>query len=188
MARKKKSAGGRSKSRKVAKKRVSLASVRSGAKSAAKRRTASKKAVQNKLASSVSDRKARVTEITTRSAAARRTPAEKSSRTLRSSLGTRGNGSRLESVEEPKGLGARSGGQSGALQGLSDVEDAESESVDELLEEGNAFEAEVVQGVEDAPNADEGEVKVHDRKEQDTGEEYRENQDRPWSDRGSRDR
>jgi hypothetical protein len=36
---------------------------------------------------------------------------------------------------------SRSGGQSGDLQGLSNVEGADSESVDELLEEGNAFEA-----------------------------------------------
>src|SRR5580692_3188246 len=47
-------------------------------------------------------------------------------------------------VFEPKGLDARSGGQSGDLQGLSNRAGADSESVDELLEEGNAFEAEVV--------------------------------------------
>ena len=35
-----------------------------------------------------------------------------------------------------------------------------SESVDELLEQGNAFEAEVVKGVEDAGDADEGEFKT----------------------------
>src|SRR5580693_7775229 len=43
---------------------------------------------------------------------------------------------------EPKGLGANSGGQSGDLQGLSNSAGADSESVDELLEEGNAFEDE----------------------------------------------
>src|SRR5271168_1321491 len=48
----------------------------------------------------------------------------------------------------PEGSGVRSG-QSGDLQGLSNVQGADSESVDELLEEGNAFEAEVVTGVED---------------------------------------
>jgi hypothetical protein len=53
-----------------------------------------------------------------------------------------------------EGLRARSGGQSGDLQGLSNREGADSESVDELLEEGNAFEADVVKGVEDA--VDEG--------------------------------
>ena len=41
-------------------------------------------------------------------------------------------------------------GQAGDLQGISDVEDADSESVEELLEDGQAFEAEIVEGVEDA--------------------------------------
>lgn len=62
----------------------------------------------------------------------------------------------------PVGLGARSGGQSGDLQGLSNLESADSESVDELLEEGNAFEAEIVKGVEDAEDADESEVHTHE--------------------------
>ena len=75
-------------------------------------------------------------------------------------------------VFEPKGLGARSGGQSGDLQGLSGLEGADSESVGELLEEGNAFEAEVVKGVEDAGDADEGEVKTHEVPEDDVPEEY----------------
>jgi hypothetical protein len=61
-----------------------------------------------------------------------------------------------------EGRGARSGEQSGDLQGLSNVEGADSESVDELLEEGNAFEADVVKGVEDAEDADEGEVRTHE--------------------------
>jgi hypothetical protein len=61
-----------------------------------------------------------------------------------------------------EGLGARSGEQSGDLQGLSNIEGADSESVDELLEEGNAFEAEVVKGVEDAGDADGGEVRTHE--------------------------
>ncbi len=75
-------------------------------------------------------------------------------------------------VFEPKGLGARSGGQSGDLQGLSNREGADSESVDELLEEGNAFEAEVVKGIEDVPDADEGEVRTHEVPEDDVPEEY----------------
>jgi hypothetical protein len=75
-------------------------------------------------------------------------------------------------VFEPKGLGARSGGQSGDLQGLSNRACADSESVDELLEEGNAFEAEVVKGVEDVPDADEGEVHTHEVPEDDVPEEY----------------
>ena len=60
---------------------------------------------------------------------------------------------------------SRSGGQSGDLQGLSTGEGAASESVDEFLEEGNAFEADVVKGVEDA--GDEGEVHTHEVPEDD---------------------
>jgi hypothetical protein len=73
---------------------------------------------------------------------------------------------------EAVGLGARSGRQSGDLQGLSNVGRANSESVDELLEEGNSFEAEVVKGVEDAGDADEGEVHTHEVPEDDVPGEY----------------
>lgn len=72
--------------------------------------------------------------------------------------------------------GLRSAGQSGDLQGLSDVESADSESVDELLEEGDAFEAEAVAGVQHADDEDEREVHTHEVPEDDVPEEYR-NQD-----------
>ena len=72
-----------------------------------------------------------------------------------------------------EGLLPRSGGQSGDLQGLSNRAGANSESVDELLEEGNAFEAEVVKGVQDADDADEGEVHTHEVPEDDVPGEYR---------------
>ena len=68
-----------------------------------------------------------------------------------------------------EGLGARPGEQSGDLQGLSNVQGADSESVDELLEEGNAFEADVVKGVEDA---DAGEVRTHEVPQDDVPGEY----------------
>jgi hypothetical protein len=90
---------------------------------------------------------------------------------------TRGKSERESSLAfEPAGLGARSGGQSGDLQGLSNTGGADSESVDELLEEGNAFEAEVVKGVEDVPDADEGGVKTHEVPEDDVPEEYQDNE------------
>ena len=60
----------------------------------------------------------------------------------------------------------------GRLQGLSDVQGADSESVDELLEEGNTFEADVVKGVEDAGDADEGEVRTHEVPQDDVPGEY----------------
>jgi hypothetical protein len=66
----------------------------------------------------------------------------------------------------------RSGGQSGDLQGLSNVESADSESVDELLEEGNAFEADAVKGVEDAGDFDEREIHTHEVPEDDVPGEY----------------
>jgi hypothetical protein len=71
-----------------------------------------------------------------------------------------------------EGLGPQSGEQSGDLQGLSNVEGADSESVDELLEEGNAFEADVVKGVEDAGDADEMEVRTHEVPQDDVPGEY----------------
>lgn len=71
-----------------------------------------------------------------------------------------------------EGLGAQSGEQSGDLQGLSNVQGADSESVDELLGEGNAFEADVVKGVEDAGDADEGEVRTHEVPQDDVPGEY----------------
>jgi hypothetical protein len=83
----------------------------------------------------------------------------------------RGNAEDVDTLNfTPVGRGARSAGQSGSLQGLSDVESADSESVDELIEEGNAFEAEVIKGVEDAP--DEEEVHTHEVPEDDVPGEY----------------
>jgi hypothetical protein len=69
-------------------------------------------------------------------------------------------------------LGARSGEQGGDLQGLSNVQGADSESVDELLKQGNAFEADVVKGVEDAGDADEEEVRSHEGPQDDVPGKY----------------
>jgi hypothetical protein len=55
---------------------------------------------------------------------------------------------------------------------LSDVESADSESVDELVEEGNAFEAGVVAGVEEAGDRGEREVRTHEVPEDDVPSEY----------------
>ena len=75
---------------------------------------------------------------------------------------------------QPQGVGARSGGQAGDTQALPGVEGAASESVEELLAEGNAYEAEVVKGVEDADRKEEREVETHEVPEDDVPEEYRE--------------
>jgi len=78
-----------------------------------------------------------------------------------------------EEAKEPQGLGPESAGQSGDLQGLSEVADVDSESVEELVEEGQSLEAAAVEGVEDAPDADVQEVRVRERPEDDVPEEYR---------------
>jgi hypothetical protein len=69
-------------------------------------------------------------------------------------------------------LGPDSAGQAGDTQGLSDLPDADSESVEELLEEGNTFEADVIQGVEDAKSPDVSEVKTREVPEDDVPDEY----------------
>ncbi len=66
----------------------------------------------------------------------------------------------------------RSSKDIGDVQGLRDVESADSESVDELLEEGNAFEADIVEGVEQAEADQEEEVHTHEVPQDDVPEEY----------------
>jgi hypothetical protein len=65
-----------------------------------------------------------------------------------------------------------SAGQSGDTQGLSHVAEAGSESVEELLEEGQSFEAEAIGGVENAPDPDVAEVHTRQFPEDDVPAEY----------------
>ena len=67
---------------------------------------------------------------------------------------------------------ARSAGQSGDVQGLSRRALVDSESVEELVEEGQAREAAAISGVEDAPDPDEAEVRTRQVPEDDVPEEY----------------
>jgi len=71
-----------------------------------------------------------------------------------------------------RGLGPESGGQSGDTQGLSRRSYDDSESVEELMEEGQYMEAEAVSGVENARDADQGEVRTREVLEDDVPEEY----------------
>jgi len=70
-----------------------------------------------------------------------------------------------------RGLDAHSAGQSGDTQGLSNAQEADSESVEELVEEGQDFEAGVVSGVEDA-EANQREVRTRQVREDDVPLEY----------------
>jgi hypothetical protein len=65
-----------------------------------------------------------------------------------------------------------SAGQSGDLQEIPDAADADSESVEELLEEGNSFEAAAVYGVENAKDPDVSEVTTHEVPADDVPKEY----------------
>jgi len=64
-------------------------------------------------------------------------------------------------AEPGAGLGAEAGGQSGDTMGLEREEISGPESVEELSEEGQDYEAELVAGVEEAPDADQGGVRTH---------------------------
>jgi N utilization substance protein A len=71
----------------------------------------------------------------------------------------------LEGGGDDSPEGPDSGGMSGDVEGLNEEAEASDQSVEELVEDGQYFEAEVIDGVENAPNADEGEVHVHERPE-----------------------
>ena len=62
--------------------------------------------------------------------------------------------------------------QSGDLEGLSRTEQADSQSVEELVEEGNTVEAGAVAGVEQADDQDTKEVHTHEVPEDDVPGEY----------------
>ncbi|MCU1236786.1 MAG: hypothetical protein JWP63_4753 [Candidatus Solibacter sp.] len=67
---------------------------------------------------------------------------------------------------KPKGTGPDAAGQSGDTQGINDPDE------EALLEEGQFYEAELEESVEDAPPADEGGIRVREVPEDDVPEEY----------------
>jgi hypothetical protein len=147
----KKSAGKKSTSAKRIAKKGKQPKKRILPKPTAKKKTVPKKpAAQQKVAKKAVSAKAEVSaRVTQRSRPARRAPDVSSDM-----------------------LGPDSGGQSGDLQGLTDIEGADSESIDELVEEGNAFEAGVVSGVEDAGRRGDREVHTREVPEDDVPQEY----------------
>ncbi|HEV2103886.1 MAG TPA: hypothetical protein VGR58_14005 [Candidatus Acidoferrum sp.] len=98
---------------------------------------------------------------------------KKTSRKKPAAKRSRGKANSVELVGyQRKGLGALTGGQSGDIQGISNRSGIDSESVTELLEEGQTFEAEAVSGVENAADPDVSEVVTHQFPEDDVPEEY----------------
>jgi hypothetical protein len=140
---------------------------------ATKKKTKKKRAKSRKVAGKKVKRskKAVKAKLAKKSANPKKKAAGKTKRAVKKRV--RGKSQTVDTVAyAPEGLGARSGGQAGDLQGLSNLAGANSESVDELLEEGNAFEAEIVKGVQDADDTDEGEVHTHEVPEDDVPGEY----------------
>ena len=102
------------------------------------------------------------------------TKAPSQTRPARKLKATRRGAQRLESSSSREG--AISNRQSGDLEGLSRTEQADSQSVDELVEEGNIVEAGVVAGVQEADDQDTKEVHTHEVAEDDVPGEYLENE------------
>jgi hypothetical protein len=152
--------------KKVAKKKSKPARRAKAVKRAAAKKSPKKHAKSvAKIVAKKTLKKAAVPKNTiAKKAVARKSPARK--------IRGKADGAELISYQNP-GRGADTGGQSGDTQGVSDVAETDSESVKELLEEGQAYEAEVVGGVENVPDADEGEVRTHEVPEDDVPEEYR---------------
>lgn len=65
-------------------------------------------------------------------------------------------------ADETGQTGPDSGGQSGDGQGLSPIADAGGESVEELADSGQSYEADVITGVEDAADHPERPVHTHE--------------------------
>jgi|SRR5271166_973268 len=137
-------------------------------KSAGSKKSVSKKALKPAQKRKTPKKLAKQKSVSNKAAAKKKMPAKKSlgkpvSKNSRSK-GRLPNSSAFSS--ESSGL------QSGDLQGLSDVESVDSESVNELLEEGNAFEAGVVSGVEDSSKREGKEVRTREVPEDDVPGEY----------------
>jgi hypothetical protein len=138
-------------------KKTSKKKLVSSKKAAPKKRLAKKPAAK-KAAVKTSRIAQKTTGAKTKGASKRRVP-------------SRNQSTSIESFTDQEAR-TESAGQSGSLQGLSRSAGADSESVDELIEEGNAFEAGVVSGVEAADRADGQEVRTHEVPEDDVPDEY----------------
>jgi len=131
-------------------------------------------------------RKARLaagTKTTAKNKAAKSKPAKnevsRKKKIVRATAAVRRKSQSVETVSlVPKGLGTRAGVGVGDLQGISILENVDSESAEELLEEGQAFEAGIISGVEDAPDAGKSEVTTHEVPQDDVPGEY-DDKDRP---------
>lgn len=133
-------------------------------KSGTKTKRKSKSPVKPKPASRAKTRRGKKT--TARKPAVRKTTRAATSRRPARRI------SSISRAGSTRGLGPEAAGQAGDTEGLSRAELADSESVEELVEEGQAFEAGIVSGVENAPDADRGGVRTRQVPEDDVPQEY----------------
>jgi N utilization substance protein A len=134
---------------------------------------ATKKRVKKTKKKAAPARKAK--RLTKKASSRTKASAKKAARQKPGRKRPRGKANEAELVGyQPRGLGALTAGQSGDTQGISAGVRADSESVAELLEEGQTFEAEAIAGVENALDPDQAEVVTHQFPEDDVPEEYRE--------------
>jgi hypothetical protein len=164
MVKKKRKNKSRAQKKKVAAKRTSGSRATRRSK-----KTARKKAAPGKKAAGA---KAAGKRAPVKKAAIKKTPRKRTGRAPATNRDRARRSSDIDSPWAQRGLGAEAGGQSGDTEGLSRAEIADSESVEELLEEGQAFEAGVVSGVENAPDADKGGVRTRQVPEDDVPQEY----------------
>jgi hypothetical protein len=151
----------KSKSKQAKSKQAKSKQVKSKSKRIAKKAVVRKKSAPKKL----------VRAVTKAKAATKKTSGVKSDSAAKPRA-SRKSPRRVEAPFLQTESDSDSAGQSGDLQGLSNIESADSESVDELIEEGNAFEAGVVSGVEEAGDRGVREVRTREVPEDDVPGEY----------------
>lgn len=150
------------------------ATARRGKKVASKSKSSSRKKTTAGPKKNAANRKAGHRSGATRvkKVAGKESPPTKTTRPSGTRRPRRPSGPAVRTRSTTRGLGAEAGGQSGDTEGLSRAALADSESVEELVEEGQAFEAGIISGVENAPDADKGGIRTRQVPEDDVPQEY----------------
>jgi hypothetical protein len=105
-------------------------------------------------------RKVAKPKMAKKTAAASKKRAERNEQARRARLSRGLDDDRARIIPEGESERSFAAGQSSDVEGLSDVEDVDSESVEELAEEGQDYEAEIVEGVERAASRPGEEVRT----------------------------
>ena len=139
------------------------------------KRLAPKKVDSKKSATLARSKQARKKPGPRRAPAKNAAPKAARKKTSKETPPRRGRRDEVELAIRQVGAGSDIAGQSGDVQGLPKEELVDTESVEELAEEGQGFEAAFVDGVENAPDADQAEVTTKEVPEDDVPPEYLDN-------------